>query len=162
MALALHSPAFENGGPIPTEHTADWDNTSPPLHWAGLPPETSQLALIMDDPDAPTEQPFVHWVVFAIPRERGGLPEGLPNDPQLYNLGGLAQGVNDYGEIGYYGPDPPVGSGRHRYRLELFALDRPVQLEPKVNHEALRAAMAGTILERAMLTGTYQRMAERV
>lgn len=162
MALALGSPAFEDGQPIPPEHTGDGNDTSPPLWWSDAPEGTAQLALIMDDPDAPTEEPFVHWVIFAIPPDLGGLPVGVPHDRQLNDLGGAAQGTNDFGRIGYGGPAPPAGSGPHRYRLELFALDRPLQLEPKVDHKALRAAMAGTILERTTFTGTYERIAERV
>lgn len=160
--LKLTSPAFDDGQLVPLACTRDAENVSPPLDWSLMPAETRQFALIMDDPDAPGDEPFVHWVVFAIPREMRGLPRGVPRDPQIDDLGGLAQAVNDFGNLGYDGPAPPPGTGPHRYRFELFALDRELQIEPKVDHKALRAAMAGKILDRAMLVATYESLDERV
>lgn len=104
--LRLTTPAFKHDQPIPLEYTRDAENVSPPLDWALIPAETQQFALIMDDPDAPTDEPFVHWVVYAIPREVRGLPRGLARHPQLNDLGGIAQGVNSFGHIGYDGPAP--------------------------------------------------------
>ncbi len=157
MTMRLTSAAFEHDQQMPREHTRDGENTSPPLSWRDVPEEARQLALIVDDPDAPQEEPFVHWVAYGIPAERDGLPPGLPKQPVVRDLGGMAQGENDFNELGYDGPAPPPNSGPHRYRFELFALDRPLETEAKVDHKALREAMRGKIIDRTMLVGTYER-----
>jgi Raf kinase inhibitor-like YbhB/YbcL family protein len=157
--MKLTSPAFADGQPIAAEYTREGQNVSPPLEWSDLPAGTVQLALIVDDPDAPRPEPFVHWVIFAIPSDLSGLPRGVAKQAQLHDLEAV-QGTNDFGEIGYDGPQPPAGTGEHRYRFELFALDRALDADAKIDHKALRAAMAGAILERTMLTGVYRSVDE--
>jgi hypothetical protein len=51
MPLLLVSPVFSPGGAIPSEHTCDGADTSPPLNWSGVPEGTQSLGLIVDDPD---------------------------------------------------------------------------------------------------------------
>jgi hypothetical protein len=63
----LGSAAFENRQPIPARHTGDGEDASPPLAWSDPPAGTRELALVVDDPDAPTPDPWVHWVVYKIP-----------------------------------------------------------------------------------------------
>ena len=75
-ALQVSSPAFEAGGTIPKKYTGEGRGISPPLTWGRLPERTKELALICDDPDAPRSEPFVHWVVYKIPADSKGLPEG--------------------------------------------------------------------------------------
>src|SRR5687767_2186896 len=53
MPLTITSPAFAHDGTIPTEHTCEGDDLSPPLAWSGAPAGTRSFALIVDDPDAP-------------------------------------------------------------------------------------------------------------
>src|SRR5262245_24799857 len=76
--LTVTSAAFKNGDPIPIDYTADGRNISPPLRWTGAPTATREFALILDDPDATTPLPFVHWVIYKIPGTATGLPEALP------------------------------------------------------------------------------------
>ncbi len=76
--LTVSSTAFKNGEAIPADYTADGRNVSPPLAWSGAPSGTREFALILDDPDAPTPQPFVHWVIYKIPGNATGLPEAVP------------------------------------------------------------------------------------
>src|SRR5438034_1163728 len=64
--LDLASPAFAPGGRLPERFTADGDGVSPPLTWRGLPDATESLALIVEDPDAPTPRPLVHAIVVDI------------------------------------------------------------------------------------------------
>ena len=75
--LTVTSTAFKNGDALPIEYTADGRNVSPPLAWSGAPASTREFALILDDPDAPTPLPFVHWVIYKIPAKATGLPEAL-------------------------------------------------------------------------------------
>jgi phosphatidylethanolamine-binding protein (PEBP) family uncharacterized protein len=53
VSITIRSDSFDNGAPIPARFTADGENISPPLNWNGLPAGTRELALIVDDPDAP-------------------------------------------------------------------------------------------------------------
>lgn len=156
MIMSLQSPAFRNHHAIPARHTCDGMNTSPPLYWTGVPPNTKSLALIVDDPDAPDpEEPqmtFVHWVLYNIPPEAHGLeegaaPQGLPLEAE--------QGVNDWQDQTWGGPCPP--SGRHRYFFKLYALNTTLPHMRHATKGALEAAMKGHVLAQAELVGLYQR-----
>ena len=74
MGLILTSPVFEPNDPIPKRYTADGDDLSPPLHIGGIPSDTAELALIVDDPDAPTASPWVHWVACRIAQNMQACP----------------------------------------------------------------------------------------
>src|SRR5579884_832997 len=71
----LKSPAFSEGETIPKRFTADGDGISPPLRWSGLPNGTSELALIVDDPDAPSGT-YTHWVLYGISPKTREIIEG--------------------------------------------------------------------------------------
>ena len=75
MAWEMTSPSFEDGGAIPARYTADGEDVSPQLDWTDPPEGTVELALICDDPDAPSGD-WVHWVVYGLPADIGGLAEG--------------------------------------------------------------------------------------
>ena len=87
--MELTSSAFANGQPIPKKYTGAGANVSPPLTWSDPPEGTRSLALICDDPDAPSaknprpEGPWVHWVIYNIPADVRSLPEGLPRQAKL-------------------------------------------------------------------------------
>jgi len=82
MTITVTSPAFRSGEYIPAKHACGGADVSPELNWKGLPPGTRSVAVIMDDPDAPPGT-WVHWVVFDVPPELGGLPENLPKGETL-------------------------------------------------------------------------------
>ena len=113
--------------------------------------------MIVDDPDAPTAQPWVHWVIYKIAPEVEGLAEGIPADAELSSPAGALQGKNTAGEIGYHGPMPPPGHGVHHYHFKLYALDKQLDLKAGANKQELLAAMEGHILAEGELVGTYQR-----
>lgn len=145
--MELKSPAFRQGGPIPSRYTCDGENVSPPLEWNGVPPEARAMALVVDDPDAPAKV-WVHWVLYNLPPDAGSLPEGSRG---LEATG--REGRNDFGDLGYGGPCPP--RGRHRYRFRLYALDEHLDLGEGCTQSDLVAAMEGHVLAQAELTGTY-------
>jgi Raf kinase inhibitor-like YbhB/YbcL family protein len=157
MAIELSSVKFKPGGRIPPAHTGEGKDLSPPLEWSGLPPGTKELALIVDDPDAPTSEPFVHWVLYGVPADASGLPEGLVREPQVHDGVRALQGTNSFGKTGYNGPLPPRGHGVHHYHFKLYALDRPLELPPGADKEKLLAAMAGHVLGEGEMVGTYER-----
>ena len=77
MGISIRSQAFKDRGTIPIRHTEDGEDLSPPLSWTRPPKGTVELALVVDDPDAPVEEPWVHWVLYKIPADATGLPEGF-------------------------------------------------------------------------------------
>ena len=80
MTLALVSTSFEANGEIPTRYTCEGEDVSPPLAWSGVPEGSQSLVLIIDDPDAPDprapKMTWVHWVLYNLPPDVEGLPEG--------------------------------------------------------------------------------------
>jgi Raf kinase inhibitor-like YbhB/YbcL family protein len=157
MSIVVKSSAFENGQPIPKKYTQDGQNLSPPLEWQGLPEETKELALIVDDPDAPRPQPWVHWVMYKIAPGVKHLGEGVKIADKPPEPGGAVQGVNTSNHVGYDGPAPPKGHGVHHYHFKLYALDAPLDLPPRQSKEQLLAAMKNHILAQGELIGTYER-----
>lgn len=157
MTLAVTSTAFATNGRIPMQFTGDGQNDSPPLAWAGVPDGAKELALICDDPDAPTPQPWVHWLIYRIRAGAGGLPKAVAAKQPLDEPAGTLQGMNSWDQIGYGGPAPPRGHGMHRYRFQLFALDSELDVESGLDKAALLAAMSGHVLAEGELVGTYQR-----
>jgi hypothetical protein len=154
--FTITSPSFGHGDRIPRTHTAEGANLSPPLAFAGVPPGSKSLALIVEDPDAPDpaapQRIFVHWIVYQLQPSTPGLPlgadrEGLP--------AGARPGRNDFGNTRYAGPAPPIG--RHRYVFRLFALDASLPDLGTPDRARLMSAMRGHVLAEAELMGTYER-----
>ena len=137
---------------IPARYTCDGQDISPPLAWDSVPEGSRSLALICDDPDAPVGT-WVHWVVFNLPPDGGGLPEQVPTKKKLSD--GTLQGISDFRRIGYGGPCPP--GGVHRYFFKLYALDTVLSLDAGITRSALERAMQGHILAEARLMGRYGR-----
>ncbi len=147
-SFTLTSPAFRAGGSIPRQFTCDGQDVSPPLEWRGAPAGAKALAIIVDDPDA---RGFIHWVAFDLTASAtGGLPEAISSSPDA-----PAQGVNDFGRIGYGGPCPP--SGTHRYRFTMYALDGALNLTGAPKAAQVRRAMEGHVLAQTVLEATYRR-----
>ncbi len=160
MTMVLSSSAFEPNRDIPAKYTADGEDVSPPLSWQGVPEGTQEFVLICDDPDAPTPDPWVHWVMYKIPGSTRSLPEAIPPQERLEQPAGALQGVNSWHtgrRIGYRGPSPPPGSGVHHYHFKLYALDAPLDLPPGATKEEVLRAIQGHVLAQAELVGTYRR-----
>ncbi|MFH0945017.1 MAG: YbhB/YbcL family Raf kinase inhibitor-like protein [Planctomycetota bacterium] len=151
----LKSSAFADGGRMPKKHTADGEDLSPPLDFAEIPAGAKELALICEDPDAPTATPWVHWVLYGIGPATGSLPEGFAagETPARDGRNSWPGGKN----LGWRGPAPPPGSGDHHYIFTLYALDAALDLEPGATVEELRNKMAGHILGSGTVTGLYSR-----
>lgn len=54
MSLKITSSAFGEGQTIPEKYTCDGEDVSPPLVWSDLPGNAKSIALVSDDPDAPS------------------------------------------------------------------------------------------------------------
>jgi Raf kinase inhibitor-like YbhB/YbcL family protein len=157
MSVTVRSQAFQEGHAIPKRHTEDGEDLSPPLSWSTVPPGTKELALIVDDPDAPSAEPWVHWLIYKIPAAAAELAEGIPPKESPPTPAGAVQGKNSWNTPGYRGPAPPRGHGTHHYHFKLYALDAALDLKPGLDKHDLMAAMSGHILGHGELVGTYQR-----
>jgi len=152
MEIKITSPAFEDGGMIPSKYTCDGEDISPPLQWEAVPDGTASIAVISDDPDAPIGT-WVHWVLFNLPPDTKELKEEFPDDETLSD--GTRQGVTDFGSTGYGGPCPP--SGTHRYFFKIYALDKQIDVAAIVDKAQLLQEMEGHIIGQGQLMGKYQR-----
>lgn len=152
MPLLLTSPAFADGAPMPAVCTCEGADTSPALQFSGVPAEAKSLTLIVDDPDAPDPQApkmtWVHWVLFNLPPETAGLPEGVQTLPP-----GAGVGMNGSGVAAYGGPCPPIGT--HRYYFKLYAVDKRLRVFPSPTKDDVLKAMEGHVIEQATLMGLY-------
>ena len=155
MTLTLTSPDFTAGGAIPRRFTCEGDDVSPALAWSGVPAAAKSIVLIVDDPDAPDpkapKMTWVHWVLYDMPPQATGLPEGGRPLPS-----GTREGLNDWGRHGYGGPCPPVG--RHRYFFKLYALDKVLPALARPTKAVVEQAMRGHVLAQAELVGTYLKL----
>jgi len=143
--MNLTSPVFSRGDPLPRRFAKEHGNKSPPLHFLDVPQGAITLALIMNDPDAPSGT-FTHWVLFNLPADVRELAEG--ETPAA-----AVSGRNDYGDLGYGGPRPP--SGTHRYFFRIYALDTKLNLREGASAKDMEDAMETHVLENAELMGRY-------
>ena len=147
MAIEITSSAFTEGGVIPRLYTCDDKNVSPPLAWTGVPTTTVSLAIIMDDPDAPSGT-WVHWVLYNLPPDLTSLDQGTSRTG--------TDGKNDFNRTGFGGPCPPKGS-THRYFIKLYALDAFLDLKAAATKSQVENLMHGHILAQGQLMGKYGR-----
>lgn len=143
--LTITSIAFVHEGTIPTTYTCDGRNINPPLQISGIPAGTESLALIVEDPDAPSGI-WVHWVLWNIPPTEEIRENSIPG----------VQGINERGLWDYSGPCPPLLE-EHRYFFLLYALNTTLGLPPTASKAELKNAMEGHVLAKAGLIGKYQR-----
>jgi Raf kinase inhibitor-like YbhB/YbcL family protein len=148
--IQVTSTAFTSTNAIPQKYTCDDQDISPPLAFANIPSGTQSLALICDDPDAPSGN-FIHWVLFNLPASTTSLSESIEALATLSN--GAKHGTNDFGTTAYGGPCPP--SGTHRYYFKVYALDTTLSLAAGATKSELISAMSGHILSQGQLMGTY-------
>jgi Raf kinase inhibitor-like YbhB/YbcL family protein len=146
MTMTVSSSAFADGDVIPVRHTCDGEDLSPPLSFAGAPSGTTEIALLVEDPDAPGGT-FVHWVAWGIDPAKPSLPEGAAM---------TGSGTNGFGRVGYGGPCPPRGPA-HRYVFTAYALSQAPDLRSGGSADDLRHAIRGSVLAEASLTGRYDR-----
>lgn len=156
QSMKITSSVFTDGQPIPKKYTCDGENISPPLSIANIPQNTKNLALIIDDPDAPGRTAWyippsgmwTHWIVWNIDPSVTEIREGeVPAS--------AVQGTNDFRKISYGGPCPPTGT--HRYVFTLYVLDAKLSLVEGSSRKDFESFVNGHILEQAQLTGIYGR-----
>jgi Raf kinase inhibitor-like YbhB/YbcL family protein len=145
--LRVSSPAFRDGGTLPAPFTCDGAGRSPALRWSGVPAKAREIAILVEDPDAPGGT-FVHWAAFGLDPDRSGVAAGV-RPPK--------EGDNSFGDEGYGGPCPPKSDEPHRYVFAVYALADRIGLSDGASPDAVRTAIARVALARGTLTATYGR-----
>ena len=153
--LIMETDAFEDGGIVPPRYGCFGDNVQPGFRFRNVPAEAASLALLFHDIDVALDgrtEDGLHWTVWNIPPEAGGLPEGgLPPHAVL--------GRNVEGRNAYLGPGAPAGPRYHHYVFELYALDRLLDLPPTAARADLLEAMEGHVVAKAAYVGRFRRSA---
>lgn len=147
--IAVTSSAFAEGAAIPSRFSCEGADVSPALSLGSLPNGTQSLAIIVEDPDAPSGT-FTHWLLWNLPPTQN-LTEGA----DVAALGARV-GTNDFGNRTYQGPCPPPGAPHH-YLFRVFALDASIDLAAGAKRTAFYDAVTSHELGQGQLTGTFQR-----
>jgi Raf kinase inhibitor-like YbhB/YbcL family protein len=145
-------------GEIPAAQSEYAGGISPEISWTAVEGAKS-YALILEDPDAPSPQPFVHWMAYNIPANVTEIPQGImKNAPRPSGDGGFLQGKTSKGNLGYFGPRPPEGDSAHHYHFQVFALDAELDVPAGAERDELLSAMDGHVLASGELVGTFQQV----
>ena len=146
--MRVTSAAIGEGRPIPERYSCVGENVPPPLRWSGTPRGTAQLAVVVEDPDAPGGS-FFHWIVVGIDPATTAL-----DGDRLPAGASVLEGSSD--NPTYIGPCPPDGDGAHRYFFDVYALGSRAAVAGTTPVERVRnirrSALAG-----GRLTGTFAR-----
>lgn len=144
--LSISSTAFEAGGRIPDRFANDKGNDQPEMHISGVPEGTVELAIICHDPDAPLPYGFTHWTLYGIAPDTQVIPEN--------GEGQFRVGLNEFGNAGYGGPQPPDGHGPHHYYFWVYALGTQVDGAPSRNE--FLETYGDHIIEQNRVVGIYE------
>jgi hypothetical protein len=154
--FTLTSPVFEHHAPIPERYKGRifGANISPALAWTAPPADAVELVLVVQDPDVPMSKPATHALAVGIDPSLGGIEENGLAHPSP--VPGLRHGKGAAGRRGWGGPMPVPSHGPHSYVFQLFAVAAPLDLPEKFSLDDLLGALAGRVLARARLDGTYE------
>lgn len=161
-AMQLSSSAWRDGAPIPGKYSQSGHDVSPPLTWSRAPQGTKSFVILFHDLDVATangDELWVSWMVWNIPGTKTSLAEGLAEGADL------GEGTRQISYSGpfYRGPAAPNWGPPHHYAFEIYALSTMLEVpavqgqSPAAVRQAVQQAMAGKILAKGVLFGTYQR-----
>ena len=150
--LTVTSPAFQAGADIPFENTQYKGNVFPGLSWTAGPSGTKSYAVIMQDTDGMRAgAPILHWTMANIPSTVTKLDPAMAAPPAGAQYGPNARGANQP----YMGPRTPPGP-KHRYHLQVFALDTTLPADATATYAAMTAAMKDHVLASGEVVGLGQ------
>lgn len=143
--LALTSPAFAAGGPLPEDHTCDGLDMPPPLVIDGVPAGVVELAVVVTERAASGS---VHWVLAGISpvvtRLDSGIvpPEAVP-------------ARSSTGVEGWAGPCPPPGDPARTYDFVVHAMTEPIGLSPGLDGRRAIELIEQVAVATGTLSATY-------
>jgi Raf kinase inhibitor-like YbhB/YbcL family protein len=189
-SLSLQVEGIDEGSPIAPHYAycapegKAGGNFRPALMINNVPSAAKSLAVVMVDPDVPTDfsdagkkdkvipaemkrQDFYHWVAFNIPTHVTRLPAGKGSGKEKSALHYGVEWVNDYAAFhkgtpavhftGYDGPCPPFNDARlHHYHFQIHALDVPLlKPSPEASAKEVAALIRKHSIAEAVISGTY-------
>lgn len=147
--ITVTSTAFDAGDPVPERFSCEGENVPPPLAWTGVPAGTTELAVVIEGPDAP-DGIFVHWLVVGIDATAAGLGAiGVPAGAEV--LPGSSDNPT------YIGPCPPNDDGEHRFVFEVYALKARPALDTATSPLGKVRAIRAAATAGGFLIGTFTR-----
>lgn len=140
-----------DGTPIDSRYACDGLDIAPAVSWGTPPPGTVEIAIVMVDESAVSnDMAFVHWVIAGILPSEISLIEGdIP--------AGAIQAINFFGDVGYSGPCPPIDDAAHEYKLTVYALNQPLALADTTPATEFLDAIEAVTIGSTDLIGTFQR-----
>ena len=159
-SIILSSPIFINGASLHKSHSVDGEGLFPALSWTDVPKGCQSLVLVVEDPDAPMPDPFVHCIMYNIPPEWRALSAsavshlGLSPDSVAH---GLELGKNSMSKCNYFPPSPPRAHGVHHYHFQLIAIDAKLLFGHTPSLADIKEALADHVLASGELVGIYER-----
>jgi Raf kinase inhibitor-like YbhB/YbcL family protein len=138
--MQVSSTAFAQGGEIPEVYTGAGTGATPPLLWNAVEGAKGYV-VVVEDPDAPGRQPFVHWIV------------GVPGTVTTID-DGSAGGKLPAGAVGWSPPKPPAGA-RHNYHFQVFALNAAPNLPAGADLAAVESAVSGKVIGAGETVGVF-------
>jgi Raf kinase inhibitor-like YbhB/YbcL family protein len=164
--MVLTTTAWADGQQIPVRYTQAGEQVSPELKWTNVPAGTVSFVVNMLDPDVAvnkTPEPQPHWIVWNIPANATGLPEGMKPGAEL------PDGIRQISASGpqYRGPGAAANGPLHHYTFEVYALDTKIDVSPSTNaaqvaaavetRQAVMKAMQGHVIGKAVYVGLFRR-----
>lgn len=150
--LTVTTPAFAAGGDIPFENTQYRGNVFPGLAWTAGPAGTKSYVVIMQDADALSRgAPIFHWSMVNIPPSATTLPAAMTAPPEGAQYGPNIRGPSH----AYMGPHTPPGP-KHRYHMQVFALDASIAPGGGATYADLTSAMKDHVLASGEIVGLGQ------
>jgi Raf kinase inhibitor-like YbhB/YbcL family protein len=148
--LKVTSATLTADGYIPLINTGYGKDISPQVSWSKGPAGTESYLLIMEDGTAGMDRKGVlHWLAFNIPATVTSLQEGIKQLPE-----GMVMGAGQRGDLVYQGPHTPAGYTFH-YAIQVFALDKKLDLTTGASRDSVWEAMNGHVLAKGDVIGLF-------
>lgn len=150
--FTLSSKSFKKNSFMPAKLARKSGNISPQLGWSAAPEGTKSFVITCIDIH-PVARRWVHWMVINIPSTTKQLQAGASGKEMPP---GVVELKNSFRTRGYGGPQPPSGTGVHKYVFTIYALDVPkLSLNPAkfYSEKRLLQILRGKILTKATTTG---------
>ena len=110
----------------------------------------------MEDPDAKTPKPYVHWVLYNVPPETDPAPGMCPDAPSTEGAERRASGTK-LTRAGRVRRTTPSGRRSGAPLPQLFALDTMLDVPPGADRDAVLKALTGHVIARGEVIGTFRR-----
>ncbi|MFV8750895.1 YbhB/YbcL family Raf kinase inhibitor-like protein [Nannocystaceae bacterium ST9] len=148
--FTLTSPAYMEGGAIPTGNSCYGANLSPQLDWTDAPADALSFAVFFED----LSINFSHSAIFDIPADLTGLPADVDKQAMPADVPGATQPRSYANNFGYAGPCPGEA---HTYQFTLYAIDveNIAEIDQNSSLGQVKTALEQHAIASATLSGEF-------